>query len=190
MGAVADGKVVVTCIQNVAALGTGGVVGRGIPAGHILHIGGDGHGLGSAGGELSGLAVVQQLDSGFLDAVFLVVVGVGQADIQLHNILAGHAAGVGNGHFSGDSLVLMVHIQIIQSLGEGGVGQTVAERISNLIVIVPSAAGGGAHSGGSVALVHNGVKVTGLIVLVADVDVFCLDNGIIHLNIGVGIGPL
>ena len=122
--------------------------------------------------------------------MFLVVVGVGQADIQLHNILAGHTAGVGDGHFGGDGLVLKVHIQIIQSLGEGGVGQAVAERISNLIVIVPSAAGGGAHGGGSVALVHNGVKVTGLIVLVADVDVFCLDNGIIHLNIGVGIGPL
>ena len=122
--------------------------------------------------------------------MFLVIVGVGQADIQLHNILAGHAAGVSDGHFGGDGLVLKVHIQIIQSLGEGGVGQAVAERISNLIVIVPSAAGGGAHGGGSVALVHNGVKVTGLIVLVADVDVFCLDNGIIHLNIGVGIGPL
>ena len=190
MCTVADGEVVVTGIQNVAALGACGVVSRGIPAGHILHISGDGHGLAGTGGELCGLAVVQQLDSGLLDAVFLVVVGVGQADIQLHNILAGHAAGVGDGHFGGDSLVLKVHMQIIQSLGESGVGQAVAERISNLIVIVPSAAGGGAHGGGSVALVHNGVKVTGLIVLVADVDVFCLDNGIIHLNIGVGIGPL
>ena len=190
MCTVADGEVVVTGIQNVAALGACGVVSRGIPAGHILHISGDGHGLGSAGGELCGLAVVQQLNSGFLHTMLFVVVGVGQADIQLHNILAGHAAGVGDGHFGGDGLVLKVHIQIIQSLGEGGVGQAVAERISNLIVIVPSAAGGGAHGGGSVALVHNGVKVTGLIVLVADVDVFCLDNGIIHLNIGVGIGPL
>ena len=190
MCTVADGKVVVTGIENVAALGTGRVVSRGIPACHVLHICGDGHSLGGTGRKLGGLAVVQQLNSGFLHTMLFVIIGVGQADIELHNILTGDAAGVLDGHVRGDGLVFQVNIQVIEGLLKRGVGQTVTERISNLIVIVPSAVGGGAHGGGSVALVHNGVKVTGLIVLVADVDVFCLDNGIIHLNIGVGIGPL
>ena len=122
--------------------------------------------------------------------MLLVIVGVGQADIQLHNILAGHTAGVGDGDLGGDGLIVQIHVQIIQRLGEGGVGQAVAERIGNLIVIVPCAAGGGAHGGGSVTLIHNGVKVAGLVVLVANVDVLSLDNGIIHLNVGVGVRPL
>ena len=187
---VADGEVVVTGIENVAALGTGRVVGGGIPAGHILHVSGDGHGLGGTGRKLGGLAVVQQLDGSLLNTVLLVIIGVGQADIELHNILTGDAAGVLDGHVRGDGLVFKVNIQVIEGLLKRGVGQTVTERVSNLVVVVPCAAGGGTDGGGGIALPHDGVKIAGLVVFVADVDVLGLDNGIVHADVGVGVGPL
>ena len=187
---VADGEVVVTGIENVAALGTGRVVGGGIPAGHILHVSGDGHGLGGTGRKLGGLAVVQQLDGSLLNTVLLVIIGVGQADIELHNILTGDAAGVLDGHVRGDGLVFKVNIQVIEGLLKRGVGQTVTERVRNLVVVVPCAAGGGTDGGGGVALPHDGVKIAGFVVFVADVDVLGLDNGIVHADVGVGIGPL
>ena len=187
---VADGEVVVTGIENVAALGTGRVVGGGIPAGHILHVSGDGHGLGGTGRKLGGLAVVQQLDGSLLNTVLLVIIGVGQADIELHNILTGDAAGVLDGHVRGDGLVFQIDIQVVEGLLKRGVGQTVTERVSNLVVVVPCAAGGGTDGGGGIALPHDGVKIAGLVVLVADVDVLGLDNGIVHADVGVGVGPL
>ena len=187
---VADGEVVVTGIENVAALGTGHVVSGGIPAGHILHVSGDGHGLGGTGRKLGGLAVVQQLDGSLLNTVLLVIIGVGQADIELHNILTGDAAGVLDGHVRGDGLVFKVNIQVIEGLLKRGVGQTVTERVSNLVVVVPCAAGGGTDGGGGIALPHDGVKIAGLVVFVADVDVLGLDNGIVHADVGVGVGPL
>ena len=188
--AVADGEPVVTGIENVAALGTDRVVSGGIPAGHILHVSGDGHGLGGTGRKLGGLAVVQQLDGSLLNTVLLVIIGVGQADIELHNILTGDTAGVLDGHVRGDGLVFKVNIQVIESLLKRGVGQTVTERVSNLVVVVPCAAGGGTDGGGGIALPHDGVKIAGLVVLVADVDVLGLDNGIVHADVGVGVGPL
>ena len=188
--AVADGEPVVTGIENVAALGTDRVVSGGIPAGHILHVSGDGHGLGGTGRKLGGLAVVQQLDGSLLNTVLLVIIGVGQADIELHNILTGDAAGVLDGHVRGDGLVFKVNIQVIEGLPKRGVGQTVTERVSNLVVVVPCAAGGGTDGGGGIALPHDGVKVAGLVVFVADVDVLGLDNGIVHADVGVGVGPL
>ena len=42
--------------------------------------------------------------------------------------------------------------------------------------------------GGGVALPHDGVKIAGLVVFVADVDVLGLDNGIVHADVGVGVG--
>ena len=190
MCAVADGEPVVTGIENVAALGTGRVVSGGIPAGHILHVSGDGHGLGGTGRKLGGLAVVQQLDGSLLNTVLLVIIGVGQADIELHNILAGHAAGVLDGHVRGDGLVFKVNIQVIEGLLKGGVAQTIAERIGNLIVIAPAAVCGRTDCRIGIALPHDGVKIAGLVVFVADVDVLGLDNGIVHADVGVGVGPL
>ena len=188
--AVADGEPVVTGIQNIAALGACGVVSRGIPACHVLHICGDGHSLAGTGRKLGGLAVVQQLDGSLLNTVLFVVIGIGQADIELHNILTGHAAGVLDGHVRGDGLVFQINIQVIEGLLKRGVGQTVTERVRNLVVVVPCAAGGGTDGGGGVALPHDGVKIAGFVVFVADVDVLGLDNGIVHADVGVGIGPL
>ena len=190
MRAVADGEPVVTGIENVAALGTGRVVSGGIPAGHILHISGDSHGLGGTGRKLGGLAVVQQLDGSLLNAVLFVIVGVRQADIELHNILAGHIAGVGDGHFGGDGLAAEVNAQRIEGLLKGGVAQTIAERIGDLIVVAPAAVCGGADCRIGIALSHDGVKIAGLVVFVADVDVLGLNNGIIHADVRVGVGPL
>ena len=190
MCAVADGEPVVTGIENVAALGTGRVVSGGIPAGHILHVSGDGHGLGGTGRKLGGLAVVQQLDGSLLNTVLLVIIGVGQADIELHNILAGDTAGVGDGHVRSDGLVFKVNIQVIEGLLKGGVAQTIAERIGNLIVIAPAAVCGRTDCRIGIALPHDGVKIAGLVVFVADVDVLGLDNGIVHADVGVGVGPL
>ena len=188
--AVADSEPVVTGIENVAALGTGCVVSGGIPAGHILHISGDGHGLGGTGRKLGGLAVVQQLDGSLLNTVLLVIVGVGQADIELDNILTGDAAGVGDCDLGGDGLAAEVNVQRIEGLLKGSVAQTIAERVSNLIVIVPAAVRGGTDRRIGIALPHDGVKIAGLVVFVADVDVLGLDNGIVHADVGVGVGPL
>ena len=190
MCAVADSEPVVTGIENVAALGTGCVVSGGIPAGHILHISGDGHGLGGTGRKLGGLAVVQQLDGSLLNTVLLVIVGVGQADIELDNILTGDAAGVGDCDLGGDGLAAEVNVQRIEGLLKGSVAQTIAERISNLIVIVPAAVRGGTDRRIGIALPHDGVKIAGLVVFVADVDVLGLDNGIVHADVRVGVGPL
>ena len=188
--AVADGEPVVTGIENIAALGTGCVVSGGIPAGHILHIRGDGHGFGGTGRKLGGLAVVQQLDGSLLNAVFLVIIGVGQADIELHNILSGYAAGVGDCDLGGDGLAAEVNAQRIEGLLKGSVAQTIAERIGDLIVIVPAAVRGGADCRIGIALPHDGVKIAGLVVFVADVDVLRLDQGIVHVDVRVGVGPL
>ena len=122
--------------------------------------------------------------------MLLVIIGVGQADIELHNILTGDAAGVLDGHVRGDGLVFQIDIQVVEGLLKRGVGQTVTERVSNLVVVVPCAAGGGTDGGGGIALPHDGVKVAGLVVFVADVDVLGLDNGIVHADVGVGVGPL
>ena len=122
--------------------------------------------------------------------MLLVIIGVGQADIELHNILTGDAAGVLDGHVRGDGLVFKVNIQVVEGLLKRGVGQTVTERVSNLVVVVPRAAGGGADGGGGITLPHDGVKIAGLVVFVADVDVLGLDNGIVHADVGVGVGPL
>ena len=122
--------------------------------------------------------------------MLLVIVGVGQADIELHNILAGHAAGVLDGHFRGDGLVFNVNIQVIEGLLKGGVAQTIAERIGDLIVIAPAAVCGRTDCRIGIALPHDGVKIAGLVVFVADVDVLGLDNGIVHADVGVGVGPL
>ena len=122
--------------------------------------------------------------------MLLVIIGVGQADIELHNILAGHAAGVLDGHVRGDGLVFKVNIQVIEGLLKGGVAQTIAERIGNLIVIAPAAVCGRTDCRIGIALPHNGVKIAGLVVFVADVDVLGLDNGIVHADVGVGVGPL
>lgn len=84
---------------------------------------------------------------------------------------------------------------------EGGVAESVAEAVGDLVVVVPGAlAGGRARLGGCVALAERGVVVTGLVVLVAGVDALGLDyvlaRGVAELaggageNVLVGIGEV
>ena len=122
-----DGDGVVAGLQHVSA-GTVGVIGS-----HVLHVEGDGQGLGSAGLQHVGLVEGDEVGAGLLNAA----VGVGRIVVDLDHILAGHIAGVGDGHVKGNGAVALG--DGTRLLGEGGVAQAVAEGILYGRVIVDEA---------------------------------------------------
>ena len=157
---VGSGQVVVTGIQDVG-LGTVGIVCSQFAAGHV-----DGNGLGSTRLEDLGLTEAAQFNSGLLDLVLLIVIGVGALEVDLHDLFACHAAGV----LDINADIEAVGSGIIAGLKvgpvEGGVAQAIAEGISNIGVVVVIA---------SVALAQDSVLIAGLIVAVADVDALAVD---------------
>ena len=140
-----------------------GLVDQIVVGSHILNGEGHGQGLGSAGLQSLGLAELDQIGG----CLFNAALGVGRIEVDAHDILAGHIAGVGDGDFHGQIAVLF--LQLAHLVGEGGVAQAVAEGILDDLVIVKA--------------FHADV-VGGLVELVAHVDtVHIVDEGG-----GVGLG--
>ena len=178
-----SGEVVVTGIQNVG-LGVVCVVGAQLA---LLHC--DGHILGSAGSQHIGLGKAAQLCSGLLDAVCLIVVGVGRLEVDLHGLLAGIGlAGVGDLQGDGEGVVRLGHIEV--AVSEGGVAVAVAEGIGN---------GGGPVIVACLGSAHDHILVTGLEVAVAQIDAFLIDavhalhvctlgQQVVLCCVGVGLG--
>ena len=119
------------------------------------------------------------------------VIAVRGLCVQLHNGLTGHIAGVRHGNFRGD--LVLAHIHAVQLLVKRGVGQAITKRVLHFIGVIPGrSAFQCANRSGSVALAHNGIGVTGLIVTVANVDAFGLEGHVLSVLIltdrGVDLG--
>ena len=188
MGIFANGQVVIAIGQDVAACA---VMGGGIIAGQQVLVHCDGDCFGSTGGQFLRFAEACQLDGGFLNAVLALVIAVRGLCVQLHNGLTGHIAGVRHGNFRGD--LVLAHIHAVQLLVKRGVGQAITERVLHFIGVIPGrSAFQCANRSGSVALTHNGIGVTGLIVTVANVDAFGLEGHVLSVliltNRGVDLG--
>ena len=164
MGTIADSKVVVTRIQNVA-LGTVSVIGGKEIAGNLQL-----NRLGSACGNIH-LVVTHQLNGGLFNKVFLVIIGVRRLRIQLHRSLTIHAAGVAYRNRSRKGICIRIVAQVIQCILIGGVRKAIAEREADFLCIVPSVGGRlGARGRICIALSQNSILITGFIVTVADVN--------------------
>ena len=155
------GEVVVTGVEDVGA-GAVGVVGS-----NVALVDGHGQRLGSARLDHAGLAEADQRNGRLLNAVLLVVVGVGALDIDLHGLFARHITGVGD--LDGDGvgviggIVADVHVADV----EVGVAHAVAEGVSHDVAVGVVAC---------VAAAGDEVLVAGLVVLVAYIDAFLIDH--------------
>ena len=155
-----SGEVVVTGVHDVG-LGVVRVVGA-----QLALRDRDGHVLRSAGRQHVGLCEAAQLSSSLLDAVCLVVSGVGRLEVDLDGLLAGEGlAGVGDLQGDGEGIVRLGHIEV--GVCEGGVAVAVAEGVSNggRPVVIASLGG-----------THDDILVTGLEVTVAQIDAFLIDT--------------
>ena len=174
MGIVADGQIVVAFGEDVSALS---VIGGHIIAGQQITVHSDLHGLGSAGLEKTGLAEAHNGDRGFFHPVINLILTVRGLCIQLHNALAGDVAGVLHRDRSGD--FVLAHRDAVQCLFKRGIAQTITEGILDFIGILPGFRTlECADVRRRIALAHHGVRIAGLIVAVADIDVFCLEGNI------------
>ena len=186
VSALADGEVVIAGIDDVG-LCTKGVVRSQVGQ---IHVHDDG--LLLAGLQGDGLFEVHQLDGGLLHTVLLVILGVGHGSIQLDDGLARHVAGILDGHGDGRGLLVLSDLDAVQGLLEGGVAQAVAEGIHDFISIVP----GAVHSGnGAVrigvgtgrslvsAIAQHDIGIAGLVVAVALVDAFRLDQVAVDVHL-------
>src|SRR5699024_7084230 len=160
-------QVVVPCLDDI---GTDAVSIKGSNVAALDH---DVQRLRCTGSQFRGLAEAYQGDGGFLNAVFLVVVGVGALGVDLHRFLARVGiAGVGDGdchvELVGHCVISHLHVAV----SKVGVAQAVAkgERHGVGIGIVAGVAGA-----------HDHIFVAGLIILVSDVNAFLIDH------IGAGI---
>ena len=179
MGIFANGQVVIAIGQDIAACA---VMGGGIIAGQQVLVHRDGDCFGSTGGQFLRFAEACQLDGGFLNAVLALVIAVRGLCVQLHNGLTGHIAGVRHGNFRGD--LVIAHIHAVQLLVKRGVGQAITEGVLHFIGVIPGrSAFQCANRSGGVALAHNGIGVTGLIVTVANVDAFGLEGHVLSVLI-------
>ena len=158
MGTVAAGEVIVARIQDIGAH-TVGVIGA-----HLLfgHIHGEGDGL--PGGHVL-LLEAHQLHCGLLDAVGLVVLGVGGLHIDLHHLAAIHVRGVGHVHSDSELVPVLGHGVV--GVLKGAVAQAVAEGEGHSLVVVEIT---------RVALTQHHVLIPGLVVAVADVDALLVSH--------------
>ena len=155
------GEVVVTGVKDIGA-GTVGVVGS-----DVALVDGHGQRLGSARLDHTGLAEADQRNSGLLNAVLLVVVGVGALDIDLHGLFARHGTGVGDLDGDGVGVIggIIVDLHVADVIA--GVAQAVAEGVSHDVAVGVVAC---------VAAAGDEVLVAGLVVLVAYIDAFLIDH--------------
>ena len=124
VGVGVDADDVIALFQHIAALAVG------IVGGHILSLEGDGDLLGSAGSQLRSLCKADEVCRSLLNAA----VGVRRIVVDLHDLLAGCRAGVGNGDIHGDGAVCLGNA--VQGLGKGGVAQTTTEGVHHSLVVV------------------------------------------------------
>ena len=156
-----SGEVVVTGVEDVGA-GAVGVVGS-----NVALVDGHADSLGSAGSQLSRFAEADEGDSGLFHTVLLVVVGVRALDVDLHSLLAGGLAGVGDLDIDGVGIVGSVILHIHIAVGKGGVAQAIAEGVSDHVAVGIIA---------SVAAAGNEILIAGLVVFVAYVDALLIDH--------------
>ena len=167
------GEVVVTGVQDVGA-GAVGIVGS-----DVALVDGHGQGFGSARLDHTGLAEADQRNGGLLNAVLLVVVGVGALDIDLHGLFARHGTGVGDLDGDGVGVIggIIVDLHVADVIA--GVAQAVAEGVSHDVAVGVVAC---------VAAAGDEVLVAGLVVLVAYIDAFLVDH--VGLSLGGHIAAL
>ena len=169
---VSNGQVVAAFVQNVHT-GAGGIIAGQVILGHV-----NGEHFAGTGLKDLCLVVAHQFHSGLFNAVCLVILGIGLLSIDLHGLLAGYAAGVGDLHGYGvvDARALAGLHDLHVTHGEVGVAQAVAEGISHVIRVGEVACLGSTQ--------HH-VFITGFGVLIANVDAFLVHNVLIVL-VGVG----
>ena len=143
VGIAVDADDVIALFQHIAALAVC------IVRGHIFRLEGDLNIFRSTCGDLAGLCKADQVCRGFFNAA----IGIRRVVVNFHNILAGHAAGVGDRHINRDGAIALGNA--VQRLGKAGVGQAVAEGVNNRLVVIDQA-----------------LCRSGLIELVANVDIF------------------
>ena len=169
VGIVAHSKDIVTGVQLIA--GKAVVVGIvGIVTGHLLHGNGQGNLLALAGLQLLRLGERAQLHAG----LFNLACNIGCGVVELHNILAGAVAGVGDGDLHGHIAVLRQGGAVGGGVGhlpvKAGVAQAVAEGILHNGVIAGAVLVGNA--------VPVALGVSGLVPFVADVNAL----GVIYIG--------
>ena len=170
VGVQTDVEGVLALLQHIAA------VAIAVEGSQIVSLEVDGHGLGLARFDEIGLLVADEdlcglLQAGALDAAGLVGV-VGGGHVQLHHLLAGLIAGVGDGDADGVGAVgLQVYLGGLHLLGESGVAQAVAEGVLDHLVIALCLAVLPLMVGEEVA-VEEALCVGGLIEPVAHIDAF------------------
>ena len=162
MGTVADGHVIVAGFQNVRFLVLI-IIGS-----ELLFVYSDLYRLSSVGGQFAGLTETDKVHRGLFQAVLPVVVGIGTLTVELDYAFARHAASVFHGDGNGHSLAVIG--EAIQRLLKGGVTQTVAEGVNDLIRIVPRAASAAALSRRSVATAEDGVFIPSLVIFITHIQ--------------------
>ena len=170
VSAVADCEVVIAGVENPRSDSTVSLNCVLIVGGDVLCVKVNSNGLGCTRLKDAGLGEADELDSALLKSAC----GVRGLNIELNNVLTGNRAGVRD---LDDGLALAADVEVnrLELLIEGGVGKTVAERVSNFLGIVPvSTAAGSAGASSGVALTENCVLIAGLIILIAYIDSFGL----------------
>ena len=180
MGIIAQRQIVVACAQDIT-LGVGVVI-----AGHHVAIHRDRDLLRLAGLQLVGLAVANDLHGGFFHGVLLFVVAVGGLHIQLHDRFTADAAGVFHRDSCSEHILIGVIAHAVQRLLKGCIGQTVAKGVGDLSGIIPAAAKGRTcRAGGTGSGIQDRILITGLVVLVANVDALRLRCRIGNMQRGI-----
>ena len=119
-----DGNDVISCLQDVAAYA------QIIIGSEVFLLEGNGHGLALARLDHAGLLVADQVGTGLFNSA----VCIGRVEVDLHHVLAGSVACVGDGDVKTERCSLFPNVGHL--LGKGGVAQAVAEGILDDAVIV------------------------------------------------------
>ena len=159
-------QVISACVQNI------GLCAVGVIGSHIALVDLNGQSLRSAGLQNRGLTKANQLHSRLFDHIVNVVLGVGRGQIDLHSLLTCHITGVGNYQSYIVALfAIFIHALLHRHIAvdEAGIGKAMAEGKGHFLAILLGIITG-------IALTHNCVKVSGLVVLVAYIDTFLIDH--------------
>ena len=173
-------KIVVACLEDVGSHIVR-VVGL-----ELVIVNNNGVVLALTGLKNVGLGVTNKLYRGLFNIILLVILGIGLLEIDLNGCLTCHKTCVGNGNRYVIIAVLFLHSHI--GVLEGGVGDTVAEGVLNLLLIAPAACRvNRACSRGCVAKSENAVLVTGLVVTVAYVDTLLVNDVLVVVGVSIEV---
>ncbi len=188
MSAVCHCEIIVAAIQH--PLPCIGIIGS-----DILQLKGQRHSGGFAWSELLRLAEVHQLYGRFLRPALR----VRRLDIQLHSGFAGYIAGIGDRNGRGTHSGRTVDGQVIQRLLKRGIAESITKGIADLCVVIPGGIGvivrialhifRGVGIVESLLIAGHGIRVTGLIILVAHINAFVLHYvpvGLAQIRVGLG----